>query len=310
MNGPAPQATVRKTALPSKRSSKRAAERAAKAAALHAAAMPSPPAAGLEKVLLTPELAATLIERNTLNRPLSDAHVQRIAGQIRAGKWRFNGDTIKISKTQEVLDGQHRMWAVVEANQAVETAIVYGLERDAFATIDTLRRARSLGDTIALSGQRLYRNQIAGALGWLLRYQRDVINEYKMPENRVENSDIEAAFASHPGMARAIEATMRLRSVCNPAILGFAYYVMSNWEPEIADQMIKILGDPTATSINHPFFRLRHHFMTDTLKKKDPVHSIALIFKAATAAKEGREVQLLSWRNQGAFPEDFPRLAA
>src|SRR5690606_5321337 len=78
-----------------------------------------------EKIVLTPDTAVRLLERNTLNRPLSDQHVKRIASQISAGKWRFNGDTIKLSECGDVLDGQHRLWAVIEAKKPVETLIVY-----------------------------------------------------------------------------------------------------------------------------------------------------------------------------------------
>ena len=87
-------------------------------------------------ILLTPEEATRLLEHNTLNRPLNDTHVKRIATQIIEGKWRFIGDTIKISDDDAVLDGQHRLWAVVESKISVETILVKGIKREAFATID------------------------------------------------------------------------------------------------------------------------------------------------------------------------------
>src|SRR5215471_7565954 len=98
----------------------------------------------LDTIILSPERAAELLEHNSYNRPLSQPHVERIARQIRDGKWKFNGDTIKISTNGDVLDGQHRLWAVLEAKKAIETVIVYGIERDAFATIDTIRKHRSM----------------------------------------------------------------------------------------------------------------------------------------------------------------------
>jgi len=81
-------------------------------------------------IMLTPEKAMEMLDRNKNNRPLSDSHVQRIAGQIRAGKWIFNGDTIKISDDGEVVDGQHRLWACIESKKPIETVIVYGVPRE------------------------------------------------------------------------------------------------------------------------------------------------------------------------------------
>jgi hypothetical protein len=262
-----------------------------------------------QKIMLTPQRATELLERNMLNRPISDQHMQRIARQIIAGRWRYNGDTIKIAVNGDVLDGQHRLWAIIEANIAVETVIVYGIEREAFATIDTVRRLRSGGDTIALTGQRTYRNQIAAALSWHLRWERGVIETYRMPNNRIENSDIEAGYAAHPGIERAVSSAMKARLVANPAIAGFAYYLMSTKNPHIAETFINVMVDPVATPVTHPFFQLRAYFLESRAKKiKDPIMSIALIFKAANLIAEGREVAQLRWANQGQRPDAFPEL--
>src|ERR1700689_2182609 len=113
------------------------------------------------KILLTPELAAQLLDHNNLNRPLNDQHVKRIANQILAGKWKFNGDTIKLSVKKDVLDGQHRLWAVMESKVPIETIIVEGIEAEAFATIDTLRKPRSGADVLALKGATIYKSQIS-----------------------------------------------------------------------------------------------------------------------------------------------------
>ena len=47
-----------------------------------------------------------------------------------------------------ILDGQHRLWAVIESKTPVETIIIRGIAREAFATIDTVRAPRSGGDII------------------------------------------------------------------------------------------------------------------------------------------------------------------
>ena len=269
---------------------------------------PLPSQDALQIVTVTPEMAVQILERNELNRPLNDQHVHRIARQITEGKWKFNGDTIKISSNHSVVDGQHRLWAIIEAKQAVDTIIVTGIERDAFATIDTLRKPRSGSDVIALAGTLKYRNMIAAALGWLIRYQRGVLQTYNQPQNKVENSDIEAAFKEHPGIVRAVERCMPLRGLANPGIVAFTYYVALDRNGLLAEKLVDTLIDPAGVSINDPLFRLRSYFTSDHHKRKEAVMSIALMFKALNAARAGRKVSALSWKNQGRNPEAFPKL--
>lgn len=252
-------------------------------------------------------MATELLDHNRLNRPLRDSHVQRIASQIASGKWKFNGDTIKVADTGDVLDGQHRLWAVIEAKKTVETIIVHGIERDAFSTIDTLRQVRSGSDVVALHGAAHYRNYIASALTWLIRFQRGA-EKFKDPANRVENSDIEAAFVAHPEIVRAVEAAARLRGLVNPGVLAFFYYVLTNRNEALAERMMETLRNPVSISVSDPFFKLRAWLVGDYLKRKEALMTIALMIKAANAAHREQKVQVLNWRSQGKNAEAFPRL--
>ena len=262
----------------------------------------------LQTITLTPELAVTLLERNGLNRPLNEQHVSRIARQIKSGKWRFNGDSIKIADTEDILDGQHRLWAVIEAKKPVETVIVYGIQREAFSTIDTMRKPRSGSDVLALCGNPRHRATVAQALVWLLRYRRNILQDYQQPKNRIENSDIEECYASNGGIVQAAERTSKLRRIANPALLTFLYYIIVNRNAELAERMVRTLEYPSAVGIDDPFFCLRSYFLSDHQKAKMPLVTIALTIKAANAAVNNQKIKILNWRNQGERPEPFPEL--
>jgi len=259
-------------------------------------------------VTLTPKMAMQLLEANSHNRPIRDHHVKRIARQITNGGWKFNGDTIKVAENGDVLDGQHRCWAVIESKTPVETIIVYGIKRDAFATIDTIRSMRSGADTLALNGVSRYRNAIASALTWLIRWQYGTVADYRAPQNKVENADIEEAFGHHPGMAEAVERCKVLRRLVNPSLVAFFYYVLANRDEEIAERMIETLVNPSRTPINDPFFRLRAYFTADHHERKDPLVTIAFMVKAANAAHAGKSIQVLNWKRSGRRTEPFPTL--
>lgn len=258
-------------------------------------------------VTITPEEAVHMLETNGCNRPLNDQHVRRIARQIMDGKWRFNGDTIKISTGNDILDGQHRLWAIIESKTPVQTVVVRGIEPEAFATIDTLRKPRSGSDVLALLNVNAHRSTISVGLQWLIRWQRQILETYREPKNRIENSDIELAYKDNPGIARAAETCSRLRGVGNPGMLAFFYFVLSNRNPDLAERMVHTLENPSGVGVNDPFFRLRAYFMSEK-SRKDPLMTIALMIKSANASHEQRELKALSWRSQGSVPEPFPKL--
>jgi hypothetical protein len=269
--------------------------------------LPQLPLRDMKIVTITPEDATALLERNKLNRPLRDNHVRRIAKQISTGKWRFNGDTIKISTKDDILDGQHRLWAVIEAKKPIETILVHGIEAEAFATIDTIRAVRTGGDVLALNGAERYRNKLSAALTWLIRWQRKCIPNFRDPSNKVENSDIEQAYKANPGMFRAVERCARLQGLTNVSICAFFYYILFNRDPDLAERMVNTLENPAGVGVNDPFFRLRASF-TAASARRDGVSMIALMIKATNAAYADKDLRGLTWRNQGHNPEEFPKL--
>lgn len=262
----------------------------------------------MQRIVLTPEMATELLECNTINRPLSDSHVHRIARQINDGKWKFNGDTIKIAKTGDVLDGQHRLWAIIEAKKPVDTILVQGIEKDAFSTIDTLRKPRSGADVVALAGQLRYRSVISAALSWMMRWQHGVLQDYRNAANKIENSDIEEMFRAHPGMVQAVERVRKVRSLVNHPIIAFLYYLLANRNAELAERLISTLEDPAGVGVMDPFYKLRMFFTTDHHRRKEPLVIIALAIKAINAAHKGEKINVLVWKNQGSRVEEFPTL--
>jgi hypothetical protein len=261
----------------------------------------------LEIVTLTPERAIELLEHNTLNRPLSQPHVNRIIEQIKSGKWKWNGDTIKIAEGGDVVDGQHRLWAIAEAKHPVETVVVYGVPREAFATVDTLRKPRSGADILALNGLTEFRRETSLALSWLIRWQRGTL---RGSASRVENSDIEQIYASHPSMVRAVERASRaVKGFASPGLFGFLFYVITNRDSDTADRMIDTLADPAGVAANDPFFRLRSYLTTARGRYREPILTMALTIKAANLAKAGKRCEILNWKNHGERAEAFPQLA-
>jgi hypothetical protein len=263
-------------------------------------------------VLITPDLARKLLKRNQTNRKLRDYHVKRLYRMIVGDRWYFNGDSIKIDHEGNLQDGQHRLTAIIEANIPVRCLLVTGIERRAFATIDTMRMPRSFGDVIHLKGGTKYSAQIGTALAWLIRYDRKMLAQHFLPENKIEHDEIERKFADCPKIEEAVERAMAAKKIVSPAMLGCTYYILTRaHQYELADRMIDTMVDPSRCSLDDPFYQLRSWLASKKVKgRHQALHILAIIFKACNLAYRGERKQVLMWKDSGTRAEQFPILEA
>ena len=87
--------------------------------------------AKLERI--TPETAASMLQLNTGNRPVVAKHVTAIAREITEGRWQINGDTVCFSDDR-LVDGQHRLMAIIKAGIPIQTFVVRGISSESFIT--------------------------------------------------------------------------------------------------------------------------------------------------------------------------------
>lgn len=85
---------------------------------------------------ITPKKALKYLEANTQNRRVRKKTVSFYASQIREGKWDLTGEPIIFSKDGVLLNGQHRLYACIEAAVSFKTFVVRGASDDSFSKID------------------------------------------------------------------------------------------------------------------------------------------------------------------------------
>ena len=99
-------------------------------------------------VLVTKSMAQEWLNNfNTNNRKAKRHIVDKYADQMSRGQWVVNGDTICFDITGTLIDGQHRLLAVIKSEVPLRTTVVRNLPLDAFATLDD-GSLRSAGDVI------------------------------------------------------------------------------------------------------------------------------------------------------------------
>lgn len=104
-----------------------------------------------KQVQMDPQLAAELLKGNTHNRRLNQATFMRYVEDMVNNRWLFNGVPVIIDTHGRVVDGQHRLHAVIESGVTVPMIIVEGIGMEAQNTID-IGRPRSVADQLAIEG--------------------------------------------------------------------------------------------------------------------------------------------------------------
>ena len=103
-------------------------------------------------VFITPELAREMLGRSTKNRKISQSVVRKYAREMSTGCWLNNAQPI-IFNGDQVLNGYHRLTAVIEANTGVWFLVVDSVDPIAMRTMDTGRN-RTLGQMFLIDGEK------------------------------------------------------------------------------------------------------------------------------------------------------------
>lgn len=130
---------------------------------------------------MTPELAQKYLDTQVLNRKLNPDWVAALARSIEKGEWILDGNSIKMDDNGHLIDGQHRLQAVVLSGMTVEMEVKSGFPSDAINVIDTFTRPRSMSDILTLrgiknattvgAGVRTYELETRGVLNGNARYR-------------------------------------------------------------------------------------------------------------------------------------------
>jgi len=104
------------------------------------------------KLLITPEMAKRWLEQsNDHNRPISQAHCERLARDMREGRWKLTHEGIAFSANGRLVDGQHRLASILLAGRSIEMFVWLDVSAETLMTINN-GRPRDLVDLLSLSG--------------------------------------------------------------------------------------------------------------------------------------------------------------
>lgn len=247
---------------------------------------------------ITPAIAMDLLEKNYGNRSLNKDHVERLAKEIKEGRWKINGDMIRIGNSGRILDGQHRLNAVIKSGRTIQTWMMEGLDDDIFDTIDVGKK-RSGGDTLASLGEE-HPFRLAAALALVDKYMTGRVLSYTL----YSNGEIKELAEKYPLVRDAIVSKTNGKGILPPAVIDACNYLFSQKDPKAASEFIDRVLKGHGLEEWDPAYILRERLVMNTVSKSKLKRGyiFALCIKAWNAYRSGRKMRCLRVREN----EDFP----
>jgi len=116
-----------------------------------------------EVVTITPDIAKYLLNNNEGNRVVRKSHVASLAASILRGEWKLSPQGIILHKsTGRLLDGQHRLLAIIQADKPVDMFVVKTEDSEVYKVLDQGAK-RSTGDIFNVN------SNIAGTVNYCCR---------------------------------------------------------------------------------------------------------------------------------------------
>jgi hypothetical protein len=183
--------------------------------------------------LISPTVANELLTRNTINRKVKPAQVDELSRMIRAGKWTCNGSTIVIAEDGTLLDGQHRLLAVVATKTAVPMIVARNVPKSSMPTIgsEIPRKAR---DVLQMHG---FKNTTAlASVARMLMAFRD--RNASLLRKRANNAETLEYVLARPEVASAVSIMQSINNgtLSNTVTQAWLYMALSTPRAERACQ--------------------------------------------------------------------------
>lgn len=267
---------------------------------------------------ITPAIAAKLLESNTHNRVLSQARIEAMESELRAGNWNGeNGETIKIGSDGVIIDGQHRLWAIFNSGITVKCLVVRNLSPDAFKTVD-IGKQRTTGDIIGIAGVS-NANNISAATSMVFAYRKKkltVDSHGSSSAKYFRRSDlIEFSIAHKDDLLASYHAAWSggTTKLTGPGpIIGLHYLFVQSSKLEnrkaMADAFYKQLGeglfDDKFTPERHPIRVLREKLLANraSISRMPTGMVVALMIKAWNSYALGKSVSALRMISGEQYP--------
>lgn len=258
-----------------------------------------------EMKTVTPAYAKYLLDHhNTHNRPLSQGAVTAYAHDMTNGKWHPSNDAITLSVDEALLNGQHRLAAVVKSGITIPMLFGYNFPTEAQETMDAGRK-RTFANTLSLRGEA----HTVGLAAVARRVWAWENGERAEPRRETPSgSQLSEVIERHPSLRTSAAIAKGIKLPIEPSTLGLCHWLFSAIDPAGCRFFFGRLGDGANLDVDHPVIVLRRTLIDQRTAKSTLRKEVATayVIKAWNAYRAGRSINVLRIRLGGDKPESFP----
>lgn len=268
------------------------------------------------ETLMTPNMAAEYLLKNTKNRRLDMRHVKKLANDMSNKKWVLNGDMIRFNTIGDLIDGQHRLHAVILSGETVPMGIVYDIEDpDAFKTIDVGAKARGAGQVIAMMGMK-NANTIGAISKRLIHWEKwqnkseftfSSLSFAEITQSEVikytEDNQDEIEFYFYE-----IYNSLAFKKCGSPTSLITALILCGRYDEKATQKFIDGIKTGINLQENSSIILLRDRLVSPPERRNRvwELELMALVIKSFNKFLYGKPLKTLRWTVKGPNTEKFP----
>lgn len=254
---------------------------------------------------ITPEIAREWMARNIGNRPASQAHVAKLEKAILEGHWKMTGDPIRFSKTGKLLDGQHRLQAILNSGKTVTCVVMSDLDDEIFDVLDS-GKGRQKSDVLFIElGLPVETcKMLASSVTWIIDYEKEL---FGFP-GKSDKHDVMAFVQSHPQTIAAAEYAQALPRNCPVprSIAGAFYYYASKTNQAKAERFLERFMVGAVDGLDDNLLALRNRCFAYAVERR-PLHRsqvLGAMIRIWNAELRGKPIKYANnaLRTDGQFP--------
>ncbi|MBO0839804.1 MAG: hypothetical protein J2O49_03155 [Sciscionella sp.] len=262
-------------------------------------------------VKVTPSKAQRWLDESNLhNRPLSVSLVRSFADAMGRGDWKVTHQGVAFDANGTLVDGQHRLAAVVEAGIPVDLTVFTDVPTDTFDVLDTGKR-RNSADTLAIEGEK-YPHMLAAMTRAVYLYHHRSDGAWTGRAAAVTNHQILQTLAEHPRLREFVSTGERLANsvgMIKSAAGASAYLTERDAKPGKIQQWYDGIIDGTGLTDNDPRLTFRHTMFRMARKesgqvqrRRDTREHVALYLNAFNAWATDQPLPRLRYQPREALP--------
>lgn len=263
--------------------------------------------------LITPDVAEQLLKMNDNNRKVRVFRVSKYARAINLDDWGLTGQPIIIDWNGKLMDGQHRLMAVVETKASIWMLVVRGVDPKLMPLIDK-GAARTAGDAFTWAGIQ-HANMSSAALRNLIAIlQNKKALRDPMTINSITDQELLDAYQLHETtITWAAPLSARVASAIKlpPAkyLTAMLLLRLDDCDPESIQSFTDQLVTGANLAEGSPILALRNWALnvkaTKRSLRKDEV--IIAVLKAWNDVGQDRQRRMMAVKPDELIPAVMPR---